>query len=48
MNKEDVLAILNGVSFQDDPVQVLSVRRAIAEPEFPLLKRPGQLFRNER
>ena len=40
MNKEEILAILNGVSFEDDFVQVLSLRPEGTEIEFPLTKGP--------
>lgn len=40
MNKEEILAFLNGVSFEDDFVQVLSVRPEGTEIEFPLTKGP--------
>ena len=40
MNKEDILAVLNGLSFEDDFVQVLSLRPEGTEIEFPLTKGP--------
>ena len=40
MKKEDILSVLSEISFEDDPVQVLSLRPEGTDIDFPLTDGP--------